>query len=248
MPWFKVDDQLAFHPKVLACPPTSLALWLRAGAWCAGQLTDGRLPAAMLSPFGCRRRDAEKLVEVGLWEHTEDGYRFRNWEEYQPTKAQVEAERAKNKERQSRWRKRVSDGDSNAVTDDVTDAVSADAPTRPDPTTSKEETSSLPPQAPPAKRSTPKGTRLPADWKPSPEDVTAAAEYGIAGAALTHEADSFRDYWTAKAGKDAVKIDWAATWRNWVRRNRAKVNGNGTVHPLRPGQSQQDRRLQPWNL
>jgi len=31
---------------------------------------------------------------------------------------------------------------------------------------------------------------------------------------------AFRDYWIAKPGKDGVKLDWAATWRNWVRRER----------------------------
>jgi len=32
------------------------------------------------------------------------------------------------------------------------------------------------------------------------------------------EADSFRDYWSSKGGKEACKTDWQATWRNWVRR------------------------------
>jgi len=32
--------------------------------------------------------------------------------------------------------------------------------------------------------------------------------------------DKFRDYWTAKAGKDGAKLDWLATWRNWVREER----------------------------
>lgn len=31
----------------------------------------------------------------------------------------------------------------------------------------------------------------------------------------------FRDYWTAKPGKDGRKLDWLATWRNWVRSERA---------------------------
>lgn len=28
----------------------------------------------------------------------------------------------------------------------------------------------------------------------------------------------FRDFWQAKAGKDAVKLDWFKTWCNWVRK------------------------------
>lgn len=40
----------------------------------------------------------------------------------------------------------------------------------------------------------------------------------------------FRDHWTAKAGKDARKVEWFATWRNWVRGEKrapgAPVNGS----------------------
>jgi hypothetical protein len=31
------------------------------------------------------------------------------------------------------------------------------------------------------------------------------------------EADKFRDFWHSKSGKDAAKMDWQATWRNWCR-------------------------------
>jgi hypothetical protein len=35
------------------------------------------------------------------------------------------------------------------------------------------------------------------------------------------EADKFRDYWCPKTGRDACKLDWLATWRNWMRNARA---------------------------
>jgi hypothetical protein len=31
------------------------------------------------------------------------------------------------------------------------------------------------------------------------------------------EADKFRDFWHAKAGSGATKLDWSATWRTWCR-------------------------------
>jgi hypothetical protein len=34
----------------------------------------------------------------------------------------------------------------------------------------------------------------------------------------------FKDYWTAQPGQKGVKTDWAATWRNWVRRQEAPKN------------------------
>jgi hypothetical protein len=37
--------------------------------------------------------------------------------------------------------------------------------------------------------------------------------------------DQFRDYWIAQAGQKGVKLDWFATWRNWVRStNTPKMN------------------------
>jgi hypothetical protein len=34
---------------------------------------------------------------------------------------------------------------------------------------------------------------------------------------LRVEHDKFCDYWHGKAGRDATKVDWVATWRNWIR-------------------------------
>ena len=33
--------------------------------------------------------------------------------------------------------------------------------------------------------------------------------------------DQFKDYWIAQAGQKGVKLDWFATWRNWVRNTKA---------------------------
>jgi hypothetical protein len=35
------------------------------------------------------------------------------------------------------------------------------------------------------------------------------------------EVENFVDYWTARSGSGAVKLDWDATWRTWVRRAHA---------------------------
>lgn len=39
--------------------------------------------------------------------------------------------------------------------------------------------------------------------------------------------DIFKDHWGAKVGTDASKLDWFATWRNWVRTQKIK---NGAVY------------------
>jgi len=30
------------------------------------------------------------------------------------------------------------------------------------------------------------------------------------------ETEKFRNYWRAKTGQSATKLDWEATWRNWM--------------------------------
>jgi hypothetical protein len=34
-------------------------------------------------------------------------------------------------------------------------------------------------------------------------------------------AEQFKDYWVAQAGQKGVKLDWDATWRNWVRNTKS---------------------------
>jgi len=66
-------------------------------------------------------------------------------------------------------------------------------------------------------RQKPRASRLPADWMPGPDLLKLAAERGLTGRALVDEVDKFRDYWAAKPGKDGTKLDWDATFRNWIR-------------------------------
>lgn len=61
-----------------------------------------------------------------------------------------------------------------------------------------------------------RGTRLPDDWEPGPDDLAFAERHGWEGAALDTEALKFRNYWTAKSGAAAAKLDWHRTWCNWL--------------------------------
>ena len=63
-----------------------------------------------------------------------------------------------------------------------------------------------------------RGTRIANDWRPSVSDLEAAKAEGLSDRDIQKEAAKFRDYWLSKAGSAGVKMDWAATWRNWCRR------------------------------
>ena len=91
MAWFKVDDRLWAHPKIVALPLTALGLWVKAGSYCAAYETDGALDRHMIGTLGAQKRDSDRLVKAGLWSETETGYVFHDWDQYQPTKRQLEA-------------------------------------------------------------------------------------------------------------------------------------------------------------
>jgi hypothetical protein len=62
-----------------------------------------------------------------------------------------------------------------------------------------------------------RGTRLPRDFVAPQEWIDWAIGLGGNCQYWRNETEKFRDYWSAKSGKDATKLEWKATWRNWCR-------------------------------
>lgn len=66
-----------------------------------------------------------------------------------------------------------------------------------------------------------KGSRLSNDWK-LPEEYFDYCKQNRPDLNPNFIADEFKDYWISVAGSKGVKADWFATWRNWVRKQRAQ--------------------------
>jgi hypothetical protein len=109
MTWFKVDDNFWSHPKTVALSTHAVALWVRAGSYCGNHLTDGVIPRYILPMLQGDADAATELVGAGLWLDHIDGWVFHDWEQYQPARAKVEAERAKTRERVAKHRAKESD-------------------------------------------------------------------------------------------------------------------------------------------
>jgi len=240
MPWFKVDDSFESHPKVKAIPRPrrvkAIGLWTLAGSWSARQLTDGFVPSYMLDELAGTKTEANTLVEVDLWSAVDGGYVFKDWHDWQPTKAKVEADReaAKERMRTARERKKgprsvdVRANDSATPPNgsgEVRSTPGSVTPTRPDPTRPDPSTDVdvLPASAdaePRAKR-VKRATSRPADFRPSQAHIDLAAERGVD---LRSEWANFCD-WTDANGK--TYKDWPAALRTWIRRARPTQAGGG---------------------
>jgi len=89
------------------------------------------------------------------------------------------------------------------------------------------------------------GTQLPEDWTLPDEWLQWAIDQNLGNlASLSLEGERFRDYWWAKAGKDATKRDWFATWRNWTRRAAEITKQHGPTTPASTEPS--PRALAQW--
>jgi uncharacterized protein YdaU (DUF1376 family) len=98
-----------------------------------------------------------------------------------------------------------------------------EAPPNQEPLTTNQEPSIEAPQSAANKR----GTRLPQDWAlPLKWGEWTLSQFPTwTPATVRSEADKFRDFWHSKAGKDACKLDWEATWRNWCRNAKPSIQG-----------------------
>ncbi|WP_143348254.1 hypothetical protein [Ensifer adhaerens] len=134
--------------------------------------------------------------------------------------SEIERRRASDRERQQRRRARVTSRDVTVTADGaLSDKESSPAPPKetnsPDPNPGGDGDRPIRTAALAAgSRRSGRAMRLPEDFEP---DWAFAGGLGFARAEASVEFDKFRDYWRAKSGRDASKLDWAATWRNWMR-------------------------------
>ncbi len=89
-----------------------------------------------------------------------------------------------------------------------------------------------------------KGSRLSADWV-LPEDWESWASQERPDLNPQKVGEQFKDFWIAKAGAAGVKLDWQATWRNWVRNQRQeRLNPADIAKVTVPSKVERDPALQ----
>ena len=105
MPWLRVDDGFADHPKVVQAG--SDAAWMDVCGMCyaARYLTDGFVPTKQVPKLTDKPNPdelAQILVDVGLWEPRPGGFQIHDYLDYNPTREQVLRQRAADLERKAR--------------------------------------------------------------------------------------------------------------------------------------------------
>lgn len=101
MSWIKLDDNWMDHPKIIKAGRDARDMWLASITWCAKHLTDGYFPSNLLSSLAATagvdvancQTFANTLLEVCLWDATDNGYMVHDYLDYNPSKEQALATR-----------------------------------------------------------------------------------------------------------------------------------------------------------
>ena len=102
---FLLDDDWDNDPRVSRAGTAAFGLYCRCGMWVARHLNDGLVPREIAANYGTPEW-AAKLVDVGLWEMVEGGFRIVHYFERNPTREKELKRREQVRRRQERWRTR----------------------------------------------------------------------------------------------------------------------------------------------
>lgn len=206
--YIKLDVGYFDNPKIATVNrPTALLLHIASIAYARRHLTDGRVPVDLVirQCLGAKRVDADTLFDAGLW--VDAGGGMADIHDYGEHQQMAEAISAASKRGRSaahaRWNAEGNaDGMQNAM---------------PEERRGEE------------RERVARATRIPADFAVTDQMRTWATK-NAPRVDLDRETENFRDYWVAKSGKDATKVDWTRTWQKWMR---TESDRRGQVTPLR---------------
>ena len=229
-----LDTQFYLDERIQRAGSAAEVLYTRGLAFAKGAGSDGIVSRYGLLAFSFGIRNVtdkvRKLVDAGLWIEVDGGWRISNWEKWNKTSAQISEEKEAKKAaailgNHKRWH--VAKGEIDPRCEHCISIAPAIAPaiqeseSESDLESESDSESQLLPsyegRGAKAPRAQNRGTRISPDWTPSRETVqTLASEHPELDTRAEHL--KFIDYWQAQPGQKGVKLDWQATWRNWMRK------------------------------
>jgi hypothetical protein len=247
--WVKLSARYYLDVAIAGFDDATEVMFTRALAYSGDQESHGFIPSGML-PALCRRRRYETCVEAlvacGLWSPVRGGYKITRWQDWQSELEALSARRSADRDRKRRERERASTVSRDTVNScndlaehenpqvsDMSRDMSAGL-SAPIESKNKNNNPPNPPGSPPPRK---RACRLPGDFDVTP-DMVAWARQNTPHVDGRLETERFRDYWHAKAGRDATKLDWPATWRNWMRRAAEQQPAPRGRHLRQPGREE----------
>lgn len=230
----RFDIGMDEHPKIMLLSDAAFRTLFEATLYARRQLTDGFLDARVakrkwgldaLNELAANHPERPSLVPV------EGGWQLRDYAEHQITRADIEAKREAGRkggrasgEARAKHTPNENEAPASSLLKQKPNETEAkrETETETETTTSNEV----------VKRAATRGSRLSPDWQPS-ADSRAKIATTAPHVNPVAETETFRDYWVAQPGQKGVKVDWDATWRNWMRRKESDWESRRTTRTSR---------------
>lgn len=230
MSWSKLDDRLHENPKIGALSDKAFRLYILSITYSSSRRTRGHLTAI---DANTARRLAEaghehidELVRFRAWDKNGDGYDIHDYRQYNPDPEEISA-------------KRSEAGRIGGINSGIARSKRSKSEANAQANTKQTQSTGNP--VPVSHTKVPKdskvkgfvdsanrGMRLANPFDP-PEDWLEFAKKERPDIDVDLEVQKFADYWHAVPGLKGRKLDWSATWRNWVRNVHASKNGAAPV-------------------
>ena len=196
--------------------------------WAAGNRSNGDLSGLSTEDIelaadwtGEEGAFVRELAAIGFLEGVESSYLIHDWEQHNPWAAGSDQRSYKAKWNAAKRHHGEAEADRlvpeyAAIRNASSNASSKPAADEQQATSNAPSPSPSPSPSVETAKAEARATRLPQDWVlPDGWREWAKAERKDLDPIKT--AERFRDHWVAKPGKEGRKLDWEATWRNWVR-------------------------------
>lgn len=108
LPWFRVDTNWHHNDKMLELADAgqfrAMVVYVASIGYAVEHETDGLIPKRALPLLHARTKEAEQLVDAGLWHKREEGWDIHNFLRYQKSRDYFEVTRnSSTKANCSRW-------------------------------------------------------------------------------------------------------------------------------------------------
>ena len=227
----RFDLDYADHPKIGDLSDAAFRAHVEMILYSRKYMTDGHIPKRVANRFG-----SEALSELcsndprspSLVRNPDGSYTLHGYADMNETRAEIEERSRRNSKNGARGGRPSKRAGSSRETQSVTESDSETKPSRKAETETETETEVTPNGVTPLTPQRGKrGTRLDPNWTPSPE-LVAQMRDECPAVDLKAEHRVFVDYWIAQPGQRGTKLDWPATWRNWMRRKQSDSRGRLT--------------------
>jgi hypothetical protein len=103
LPWIRLETGFYTNAKFITLADhgqwRAAHVAVCAMAWAGSQGTNGYIPKGALKYINGRPKDAEILVNVGLWNAAEGGWEIQSWADYQPSISEYQERKERMKRR-----------------------------------------------------------------------------------------------------------------------------------------------------